>query len=206
LARMENKSDLVTIRSCQICRSIIEMASKPLDYRRKVELGTNKDIAEGDCPIHMSLFESFGPDFWVERPSSRGSIWKGYGSSTTLSETGRNVSDTYLHRVCPLSHAVRILDPDWIRTSILRQWKEICARTHHRKDKTKCLTSPAVRFLRPSKPQFFIDTWLRCLSSASAKDQYVTLSYVWGSARMFTTIKSNVALLKLPAPWLIRRC
>jgi hypothetical protein len=55
-----------------------------------------------------------------------------------------------------------------------------------------------VKYLKPSSPQYFVDTWLRCLSPASPGSHYVTLSYVWGNVKNLTNTKAKLSILKKP--------
>jgi hypothetical protein len=172
----------------------------PVEAQLELELGTWKDFTIGNCQIHMSLFESSKQYFGDEKPHNNVSAWKNSGDFgvIVLAVKGSIFNLTHLYFVGPLYNNVKVLDAEWIRTPLLKQWKAICEKSHHRKDQTNCLASPAIHYLQPPKPQYFVDTWLKCLSLAPPKAQYVTLSYVWGFTKIFTATKANLSTLVTP--------
>jgi Heterokaryon incompatibility protein (HET) len=160
-------------------------------------LGARKDLATGNFQKHLSLCNSFGQDFWDERPTSVVRVTKYAGSFgvVMISESEEIFNMTNLEIPGGPYCDIKILDTKWICAPLLKQWKAICDKSHRRGNRRNCLISPAVKYLKPSSPQYFIDTWLRCLSIASPNSHYITLSYVWGNVKNLTTTKATLSML-----------
>lgn len=84
----------------------------------------------------------------------------------------------------------RALDPNWIDIDGIRQWvtgceenhQDTCGRDHEN--------------LAPITLPWVIDTTRCCLVPGSPGMRYVALSYVWGSSKVFKTIRSLLEFLR----------
>ncbi|KUJ11314.1 HET-domain-containing protein [Mollisia scopiformis] len=168
-------------------------------------LENNQGLASiNDCHKHLSLCDSFGEDFWVKKPSGRVIICKNKGQIgvVTIYESGNIFNHNILQVAGEPRSTITILDAKWIGQHLPKQWKAICEKSHRRSDQSSCLISQAKTYLQPSSPQYFVDTWLRCLAPASSDMNYITLSYVWGQVRNFTTTKATLARLQKPGAFI----
>lgn len=129
------------LQDCDIYRSIISLAIAPVGVDRTLRLGTNKELAAGNCQRHMSMFDSFGMDFWDKTQSSNVSAWKNardFGL-VTLSEKEDLFNMSHLSCMGSLYNYFKILDSEWIRIPLLKQWKLTCENSHRRNKQSLCL-------------------------------------------------------------------
>jgi hypothetical protein len=87
----------------------------------------------------------------------------------------------------------RILDPSWIDSSVLRQWKSTCDERHGLACRSRFSSHQQ---LFPDRPTWLIDVQLQCLSHAPDDVDYVALSYVWGSTNSTTASSANLEQLQ----------
>ncbi|PQE06015.1 heterokaryon incompatibility protein [Rutstroemia sp. NJR-2017a BBW] len=87
----------------------------------------------------------------------------------------------------------KILDPSWIDSSLLQQWKRTCDKQHRLACRS---TFSSHDHLFPNRPRWLIDIRLQCLSHAPIDADYVALSYVWGSTNCTTVSSTNLEQLQ----------
>ncbi|KXX77881.1 Heterokaryon incompatibility protein 6, OR allele [Madurella mycetomatis] len=98
------------------------------------------------------------------------------------------------------TYFVRPIRPDTIDFAVVRRWLALCG-LHHGK---ACQKSKALKELKRSHPTLeitnfrCIDTEDNCLVTPPANCRYAALSYVWGVAEVFTTLRRNVKDLETP--------
>jgi hypothetical protein len=78
----------------------------------------------------------------------------------------------------PQGVSIDSLDQSWIDMERVRKWVKFCDESHHGICHT--ITDPW-RIIEQPKELLFIDVTRNCLVHGRGLDQYITLSYVWGS-------------------------
>lgn len=92
----------------------------------------------------------------------------------------------------PLSSgAGRILDCNWIKNGLLKEWRFKCHSVHG----NRCESINAKNFGLKSRPNLLVDTLRMCITYTQPTDVYIALSYVWGGCDQLKTLKSNLAEL-----------
>lgn len=86
------------------------------------------------------------------------------------------------------------LVPPTLNTPLITHWLHRCTTTHT----TTCGTRQYDLHLLPTAPLTFLDTSLLCITTPPSPVPYAALSYVWGTAPVLRTLKSNLAALRLP--------
>ncbi|KAG4438243.1 hypothetical protein IFR05_006271 [Cadophora sp. M221] len=95
-----------------------------------------------------------------------------------------------LRELIPLSSIPSQNDPAWIDFEILKGWMQLCDSSHE----NKCKSTLTVKAKRP---RWLIDIHRLCLvSGQSSREEYAALSYVWGQAECFKTLRSNLEALQ----------
>jgi hypothetical protein len=111
---------------------------------------------------------------------------------------------------------VRPIQSDQIDFSMVRNWISMCQNWHGQSCNTAKLKDHETRHPTEDISTFrLIDVIDNCLVHRPPKSKYVALSYVWGKATVFRTLKNNLADLEKPGsfsqpeildqiPWSIR--
>jgi hypothetical protein len=88
----------------------------------------------------------------------------------------------------------RLIHPEWMDLGAVRKWKTTCQRMHG----AKCSAPLAASGLSSIKPTWVVDVWRQCLVRPTAGDDYVALSYVWGSSQFYTALRKHIDELQNP--------
>lgn len=96
-------------------------------------------------------------------------------------------------RTTPTHPRGRLIAPT-LNTSLITHWLHRCTTTHS----STCGTRRYDLHLLPTAPLTYLDTSLLCITTPSSPVPYAALSYVWGTAPVLRTLKSNLAALRLP--------
>lgn len=96
-------------------------------------------------------------------------------------------------RTTPTHPRGRLISPT-LNTPLIAHWLHRCTTTHT----STCGTRQYDLHLLPTAPLTFLDTSLLCITTPPQPVPYAALSYVWGTAPVLRTLKSNLAALRLP--------
>ncbi|KAH7374135.1 heterokaryon incompatibility protein-domain-containing protein [Cadophora sp. MPI-SDFR-AT-0126] len=89
-------------------------------------------------------------------------------------------------QLIPLSQLPSQKDPSWIDFDILKGWMQKCNETHKHIPKRS-------HSFKVKRPRWLIDVRRQCLvSGLTPTMEYAALSYVWGQAECFKTLRSNL--------------
>ncbi|KAI1429617.1 heterokaryon incompatibility protein-domain-containing protein [Xylaria sp. FL1777] len=169
------------LTACEVCRQIWlrltgSMAKEPM------LIGSFEQGLSNGCPIHSPLLEAFR-DYVRESefPTNHEDVGiKNYTCPTLISslKTGGMVWPLLLANTASAQNSAgqgRILDPDWIDVTFLRDCKRKCLETHREKCDNPMKISPVT-------PMLLIDVQQNCIVSGHDAGPYVALSYVWGKS------------------------
>ncbi|PVH74323.1 HET-domain-containing protein, partial [Cadophora sp. DSE1049] len=93
-------------------------------------------------------------------------------------------------QLIPLSQLPSQNDPSWIDFETLKGWMQTCHEKHKHNSK------PA-QLLKVKGPRWLIDVRRLCLVGGDNSHlEYAALSYVWGQAECFKTLRSNLEVLQ----------
>jgi len=93
-------------------------------------------------------------------------------------------------QLIPLSQLPSQKDPSWIDFEILKGWMVTCHEKHNHVPK-------AEKVWKVKRPRWLIDVRRLCLVSGDTfHADYAALSYVWGQAECFKTLRSNLEVLQ----------
>ncbi|KAL0259760.1 hypothetical protein SLS55_005500 [Diplodia seriata] len=81
-------------------------------------------------------------------------------------------------------------DKDWIDPSLFSKWMRKCHQEHG--DRCNFIDSK----LPYTSPTWLVDTQRRCLVEAEPGQPYVALSYVWGAAHQYKTLREDLEQLQ----------
>lgn len=85
----------------------------------------------------------------------------------------------------------RIIDKNWIKLDVIRNWYQMCKDDHA----TECHNSPLRDYL-VRKPKYLIDVMKERIVHADSTYEYVALSYVWGNAQSYLLTMANFVELQ----------
>ncbi|GME56847.1 heterokaryon incompatibility protein-domain-containing protein [Neofusicoccum parvum] len=80
-----------------------------------------------------------------------------------------------------------------INPALMRAWLAECEQTHG-----PTCSAATLSTVSPSATLLLVDVEQQCLVDASFDTRFVALSYVWGAATQFLTLRSNLAALQQP--------
>lgn len=196
LAASEKFSD------CEICHAIWSaLTSSPSkETNRAINLGSFKEALSSKCSRHKPIVKWF--QGWCSvrhQASEHGS--KDVGISIIrpgvleLTESIKGLG-AYAELLLVRKESVknhpgiaRILDPTWVDTSIVDQWRKRCLSSHG----TRCENPLKIWSVRPS---WVIDTQDRCLIPGRECNSFVALSYRWGNAEGLKIQADTMAKLR----------
>ena len=188
----------MAVPACKTCQMILN-AFSDIDGSYDVDLGSVVDFTASDCAGHSPVFQMLIRDHGEEETFSGAYrfrlIKKQHRSGIRLfllnEELESNVQLELVARQDIPNHPGRgrILDPDWIDTNLLRQWKTFCKQNHG----TACDNSLGID---PVQPLFLIDTVNNCLVPGKGREPYLTLSYRWGQSGGLKALKCNIEKLQ----------
>ncbi|KAK1655258.1 heterokaryon incompatibility protein-domain-containing protein [Colletotrichum phormii] len=171
----------------------------PFDY---VNLGSFEEALSSKCSRHLPLVKSFH-NFCNQRrplfgrnPADIDIKFQRPGVLTFEESTSTGVQYAnflLLKRESIPNHPgiARILDPEWIDTSVVASWKKQCASSHG----PKCANPVKIWLIRPA---WVVDTEQRCLVPGARCESYVTLSYRWGKAPGLRILPDTISKLQTP--------
>ena len=80
----------------------------------------------------------------------------------------------------------------WVDIAEIRRWLDHCDEHHS----GHCQFSSRGEEIFVHRPRWLIDVHRLCLVEAEPRQQYVALSYVWGTGSAFRTLRQNLARLQ----------
>ncbi|KAK8017202.1 HET-domain-containing protein [Apiospora marii] len=169
---------------CTICQDIWNLFSDPKSAPA-VNLGSFPDALSTSCPAHKPLVQAFHShvaDCEDAETQDVGLVCGADGHSVEMAQSishGGYVWHLLLVKDASVeSHpgTGRILDPDWANLGMLKEWKHDCLALHG-----KLCDNPMK--IWNTRPAWLIDVKQRCLVPGQVPDNFVALSYVYGSHR-----------------------
>lgn len=171
-------------------------------------LGSPKEvILNSHCSIHQEAIRSglaihnskitknieyFNCSF-IRRKSLRISAnWKSSGANDSRAQYHRELDLVPVLGPSKTQLTGKSLHPQWIEHGLLSRWRLTCDLNL----KDDCRQVFTKTRLVGTRPTWLVDTWTLCLVSGNRDDSYVALSYVWGPADFFQTLRSNLDMLQ----------
>ncbi|RYC57698.1 hypothetical protein CHU98_g8516 [Xylaria longipes] len=167
--------------ACTICHDIwLRLTgSAPKD---PTFIGSFEQGLSGGCPTHTPLLEAFRNSHAESGDSTKyEDIGIESGTPATLIsslKTGGIAWGLLLANTASAQNSAgqgRILDPDWVDVTFLRECKRKCLQTHRR----ECNNPMRIW---PVTPMLLVDVQHNCIVSGHEAGPYVALSYVWGTS------------------------
>jgi hypothetical protein len=186
--------------SCKTCETILK-AFSDIDGSYDDDLGSVEDCMASGCAGHTPAFQI--PIRRLEKEETYPGTFrfqlvkKRHQSEIRLfladDEREADVQLELVGRPDVPDHPgkARILDPDWIDTDLLCEWKSFCLQSHGS-------TCDNPLEIDPVEPQFLIDTMNNCLVPGKGRSTYLTLSYRWGQSGELKALKRNIDQLQKP--------
>jgi hypothetical protein len=176
--KLGNLGSLAKQSSCLFCQSILSLSRRWL--------------AENAIPFKSQYSVVLEPSYNSQGEASPTKLCVGIGNLCDYPPAGPELNIIPLESISPSKPHGRLVNPQWVDTSIIRTWIECCDRWHaghcHSVDEQKKLPWPSHIRL--------IDVHRGCLVRGLSGDKYVALSYVWGKvnnrAHQFHTTESNL--------------
>ncbi|KAI0536637.1 heterokaryon incompatibility protein-domain-containing protein [Xylaria digitata] len=165
--------------ACEVCHQIwLRLTgSAPKD---PMLIGSFEQGLSDGCPVHSPLLEAYCDHIGESGfPTKCEDIGIRNDTPPTLIsslKTGGLVWPLLLANTASAQNSAgqgRILDPDWIDATFLRDCKRKCLQTHRGKCDNPMRISPVT-------PMLLIDVQQNCIVSGHDAGPYVALSYVWG--------------------------
>ncbi|KAK7917985.1 hypothetical protein PG985_009859 [Apiospora marii] len=169
---------------CTACQDIWNLFSDPKSAAA-VNLGSFPEALSTSCPAHKPLVQAFRShvaDCEDAETQDVGLVCGADGHSVEMVQSishGGYVWHLLLVKDASVeSHpgTGRILDPDWANLGMLKEWKHDCLALHG-----KLCDNPMK--IWETRPAWLIDVKQRCLVPGQVPDNFVALSYVYGSHR-----------------------
>ncbi|KAK1718440.1 heterokaryon incompatibility protein-domain-containing protein [Colletotrichum lupini] len=189
---------------CEICHQIwTRLTTSPSGkYHDTVNLGSFEEALSSKCSRHVPIVRMFhelcsksrqlksldSADVGIRFPRT------GALQLTENIKTGGRYADLLLVKRDSIpSHPgiARILDPEWIDTSVVTPWKQQCASSHG----PKCANPVKIW---PIRPAWVVDTERRCIVPGDGCESYVTLSYRWGKTPGLHILGDTISKLQTP--------
>ncbi|KAK8057867.1 hypothetical protein PG996_011804 [Apiospora saccharicola] len=172
---------------CTTCQDIWKLFSDPKSAHA-VNLGSFQEALSTSCPNHKPLVQAFY-DYVTDSEEEADTETLDVGLTRDAEDRSvrfdQSVADLGLfwHLLSVKDAAVeshpgtgRILDPDWANLGMVKQWKRDCLTLHgHLCDNPMKIWN--------TRPAWLIDVRQRCLVPGQVPENYVALSYVYGSHR-----------------------
>lgn len=184
--------------ACKTCQMILE-AFSDIEGTYDNDLGSVEDFAVSRCAGHSPAFQMLIHDLEEQESFShafRFQLAKKQNQSgiRLVLSNGKLETDLQLELVSRNdvpNHPGRgqILDPQWIDTDVLCQWKSFCLQSHGE----DCENPMGID---PVRPLWLIDTELNCLIPGEGREPYLTLSYRWGQSGELKALKRNIDKLQ----------
>ncbi|KAJ0334421.1 hypothetical protein COL5a_000478 [Colletotrichum fioriniae] len=192
------------ISACEICHQIWTRLTAPPSgkYHDTVNLGSFEEALSSKCSRHVPTVKMFHELCSKSRQlASLDSANVGIRFPRTGAlqfteniKTGGRYADLLLVRRDSISShpgIARILDPEWIDTSVVTSWKQQCASSHG----PKCANPVKIW---PIRPAWVVDTEKRCIVPGDGCESYVTLSYRWGKTPGLHILGDTISKLQSP--------
>ena len=190
-----------TLLDCKVCHDIWR-GFADRNATIEINLGSFNDAVRSECPRHTPLVEHFRDHCHDRNDRTRDShdvgISKGrWGENVTMIESiskgGICWSLLFVKQNSVPDHVGigRILDPDWVDLSIVKQWKNQCLASHGPKCENPTKISPI-------RPAWLIDIENKCLVSGQCSGPFIALSYRWGDHPRFSIDADTIAKLWTP--------
>jgi hypothetical protein len=191
---------------CYVCQQMKLGFLTPVTEAFNVKLGGANIVVNGNCPAHASVAERVN-EYYLKSHSNlveaEYTLSKRENTTTLglwIQEKGATTSSgVNLNLVRPESdpnhhgHG-RLLDSQWIKSDVLKKWKECCLKEHG----ADC-SNPLKQYeTERSIPDWLVDTQQKCLVRAHEDDIYICLSYKWGQSNGLETKKLNLSQLQTP--------
>ncbi|KAI0018119.1 heterokaryon incompatibility protein-domain-containing protein [Xylariomycetidae sp. FL0641] len=198
-------------KTCRVCRQIIDFLShlsQPGPSRpESITLGSYAELISDSesCTQHSYFLRSlFGlkPDRSAEvhlfvssqaRPTFPVIAIRPLPDNSRLIDFSPSIA--LLPRTAKpyLSGHGMLVNETWIDLRLVKRWQQEC-RTDHK----ECQSWLSEIDISGQRPHWLMDLWRQCLVPAPDGVEYVTLSYVWGQMRHFSTTTQNVDELCKP--------
>ncbi|KAB2578835.1 Zinc finger TFIIS-type protein [Lasiodiplodia theobromae] len=191
---------------CDVCYRLNWVLRCPRGTSVHLKLGAFTDVTQASsCQSHSGLVRGVR---WPGRTQIQDvHVWRGSeGSSAQLVGVGphgdqvvsENRLDLLEGRVQaaartadhPPGKRYSIGDKDWINPELFQKWMRNCHEEHG--DRCNVIDSR----LPSTSPCWLIDTKRRCLVEAEPGQPYVALSYVWGAANQYKTLREDLDQLQ----------
>lgn len=186
------------------CAKISKLINPAADESSATEiLGSAQDVIFlSTCAVHPQLIRgAFGSNFETGWPSTTtikiGRLSKSRHQVWLCAEKPPQHPDLppseikAKTRIQPVgSQNARLIEPNGVDGTLLRRWRSLCE-LNHGVECNNCSLQ-----LVSAGPTWLVDTWLQRIVSASPKDSYIALSYVWGQDPFYKTTKANIAQLQ----------
>ncbi|OJD34800.1 heterokaryon incompatibility protein [Diplodia corticola] len=191
---------------CDVCYRLSWVLRCPRGTSVHLNLGEFTTVIQPSaCPAHAALIRR---DRWPGKAQIQDvHVWRGpEGSSAQLvgiSPHGDQIVSEY--RLDLLEGRVQaaarspdhapgkkysIGDKDWIDSALFQRWMRRCHQEHG--DRCNFIDSK----LPSTSPRWLVDTQRRCLVEAEPGQPYVALSYVWGAANQYKTLREDLEQLQ----------
>ncbi|KAK7961163.1 hypothetical protein PG988_012377 [Apiospora saccharicola] len=171
---------------CTTCQDIWELFSDPKSAHA-VNLGSFQEALSTSCPNHKPLVQAFyeyvtdGEEADTETLDvglTRDAEDRSVRFDQSITDLGLFWHLLLVKDAAVESHTGtgRIRDPDWANLGMVKQWKRDCLTLHgHLCDNPLKIWN--------TRPAWLIDVRQRCLVPGQVPENYVALSYVYGSHR-----------------------
>ena len=172
----------------------------PVDQTLSFYLGSVEELSSTSCDAHLNLLALLFGRSILDEPYSTIMVSKQGSYLRLFADTGGedeyDITSTAGFSLVKNDSTGygRILDPCWIDSSLIGQWKHDCDTLHG----SKCKRLPNSVHLAPASPNWLIDVNQKCIVPSKPGMRYVALSYVWGSSGQLRSVLSNVEELQEP--------
>lgn len=202
----DQAAESITQESCQVCEKIIRVLRLETDIEMITLGGPEILQPTTSCDRHQPLIASalslsayellhvasFVQVVQIHRnPLNMSSIISGRPPDEAMKYPRFGMYLVTKPQDSGQSISGRILDPQWIDTDLLGQWKSNCDNLHQ----GLCKSFPSTIF-SSIRPIWLVDVARRCLVIAPDDCSYVALSYVWGATQSLETNTANLRSLQ----------